>query len=885
MDASFKYFQSAVSKRDVGQKLALMYVEWANLTNQASEGGASAAIEVLQQGLKSMAEPRCMILEALSKLGGSETIAIAQPSPATNANSQDSNVLTGTESAVEVTVFKSDSLKSDESSSDDGVTATVQMQMPQPPPPPTQSISSACLPDSGLLADRALRSRVNTLSVATTSIKPPTATATATARTSRPAPAVGLLAVGKCQRIVRGANLGAIVVEDDMAETAARPEVKEETVDAKSTASVSEEGDFDGDISMMTATVKLDMQSYNRPSKKVADLSKYVDEKLLKFDPLARRGAKPVAAPSNRAAAISVISSEPKTGQHGAEYNTGKYAQQRLAPPSVVPGTTTLMNTTLSSVESDAETAPVDLSLSEAPIMESIQRPVILQPAPSENVEVGHVAENDEKGAKTKQRKRVSFAQAGGGFESGAKGGVIQGGNHGSQGHSVEAGGAKKSKGGQPDDSREDPSSALTQGNFAKMKHLVLNNRNYARLGVLGKGGSSCVHRVVNEAGQLFAYKRVDVRGSEESEEIIDSYVNEIDLLRRLKGSPYIIELVDAEVNREEMYIAMVMEVGEIDLSKVLSQRQRKASDGGGSSELNPFFIRLVWQEMLEAVDHIHENRIVHGDLKPANFVFVKGHLKLIDFGIAKAFSNDTTNIYRESQIGTVNYMAPESIAPFTDPSARTEGSDKGMMRLGRPSDIWSLGCILFQIIYGRPPFAALNTVQKLHAIPNPKYEIAYPPHGDPDAVESIKACLIRDPRQRACIQGEKGLISHSFLSLNARPSPETKSDCLDGASALPYTLENIQPIVQAVMELQGPTAPSISESALSIKVWGLLNQLSSRTIITESKRPSGVSSGLAAKSPDQALKCSAPKIPSRQPLATLPESFANQLASQVANL
>lgn len=66
---------------------------------------------------------------------------------------------------------------------------------------------------------------------------------------------------------------------------------------------------------------------------------------------------------------------------------------------------------------------------------------------------------------------------------------------------------------------------------------------------------------------------------------------------------------------------------------------------------------------MLQAVDSIHQQRIIHGDLKPANFLFVRGALKLIDFGIAKAIqSDDTTNIYRESQIGTLNYMAPESI-------------------------------------------------------------------------------------------------------------------------------------------------------------------------------------------------------------------------------
>ena len=54
---------------------------------------------------------------------------------------------------------------------------------------------------------------------------------------------------------------------------------------------------------------------------------------------------------------------------------------------------------------------------------------------------------------------------------------------------------------------------------------------------------------------------------------------------------------------------------------------------------------------MLEAVHVIHEEKIVHSDLKPANFVLVKGQLKLIDFGIANAIANDTTNIHREHQV------------------------------------------------------------------------------------------------------------------------------------------------------------------------------------------------------------------------------------------
>ena len=51
------------------------------------------------------------------------------------------------------------------------------------------------------------------------------------------------------------------------------------------------------------------------------------------------------------------------------------------------------------------------------------------------------------------------------------------------------------------------------------------------------------------------------------------------------------------------------------------------------------------------AVKTIHEERIVHSDLKPGNFLLVRGSLNLIDFGIAKAIMNDTTNIQRDSQV------------------------------------------------------------------------------------------------------------------------------------------------------------------------------------------------------------------------------------------
>jgi serine/threonine-protein kinase TTK/MPS1 len=66
---------------------------------------------------------------------------------------------------------------------------------------------------------------------------------------------------------------------------------------------------------------------------------------------------------------------------------------------------------------------------------------------------------------------------------------------------------------------------------------------------------------------------------------------------------------------------------------------------------------------MLQAVHVIHEEKIVHSDLKPANFVLVRGQLKLIDFGIANAIANDTTNIQRDHQVSITLMSHRSSIA------------------------------------------------------------------------------------------------------------------------------------------------------------------------------------------------------------------------------
>ncbi|KAJ8070872.1 hypothetical protein OCU04_001232 [Sclerotinia nivalis] len=282
-----------------------------------------------------------------------------------------------------------------------------------------------------------------------------------------------------------------------------------------------------------------------------------------------------------------------------------------------------------------------------------------------------------------------------------------------------------------------------------RRNRLKVNGKIFTRLDVIGRGGSSKVYRVMAENSKIFALKRVSLEDADES--AIRGFKGEIDLLKKLGSVERVIHLYDYELNDERGILSVLMEMGELDMNTILNLRMKSEQ-----AKLDINFVRYYWKEMLECLQAVHAYDIVHSDLKPHNFVLVQGRLKLIDFGIANAIqTEETVNVHRETQIGTPNYMSPESLIDSNASDGKNRNEPK-LMKLGKPSDIWSLGCILYQMTYGRAPFGHIqNQLQRCQAIINFSYDIEYPTYGvggvlvPTSLIRTLKNCLNRDQHKR----------------------------------------------------------------------------------------------------------------------------------------
>ncbi|TDG49549.1 hypothetical protein AWZ03_004040 [Drosophila navojoa] len=280
----------------------------------------------------------------------------------------------------------------------------------------------------------------------------------------------------------------------------------------------------------------------------------------------------------------------------------------------------------------------------------------------------------------------------------------------------------------------------------SKSNVLQIKNHVYHIIRKLGCGGSSSVYLARRkDTGQEFALKVVDLQADPV---VVQGYLNETKLLEKLQGNVCVVSLYDYQLLRQESKLYMVMEKGDCDLNKILQ---------GFTTNLPLYNLMNILYQMLQAVNYIHQNGVIHSDLKPANFLMVNGRLKLIDFGIASNIAVDSTSIIKFSQAGTFNYISPEALTDISSGSSPMRGSNQPKIKISTKSDVWSLGCILYLLLYQKTPFGHIRNINaKMSAIASPGTSIEYPalPIYYPlMLVHMVKNCLQLNPKKRpSCV-------------------------------------------------------------------------------------------------------------------------------------
>ncbi len=200
----------------------------------------------------------------------------------------------------------------------------------------------------------------------------------------------------------------------------------------------------------------------------------------------------------------------------------------------------------------------------------------------------------------------------------------------------------------------------------------------------MGRGKFSTVYKARRRAdGRVVALKRIRMGAATVANSAVqEKCLKEVRLLQSLDHGNIIRYLDSFAVHPNTLVIVL-----EWATDGDLQCHLRRIRDRGGALP-EP----VIWQsfvQICEALAHMHERRILHRDLKPANiFLHRDGTIKVGDLGLGRTLSDDTPEAF--SKVGTPLYMSPEAL--------RGDGYDM-------KSDIWSLGCVLYELAMLRSPF------------------------------------------------------------------------------------------------------------------------------------------------------------------------------------